>query len=60
MFETLQQEYVLTTNQMTRLINSEMNRRDPADHAVATTAENGEDGSYYLAVLIVYQPTAKS
>ena len=21
-------------------------------HAVATTAENGEDGSYYLAVLI--------
>jgi len=29
-------------------------------HAVATTAENGEDGSYYLAVLIVYQPTAKS
>ena len=29
-------------------------------HAVATTAENGEDGSYYLAVLIAYQPTAKS
>jgi hypothetical protein len=29
-------------------------------HAVATTAENGEDGSYYLAVLIAYQLTAKS
>ena len=29
-------------------------------HAVVTTAENGEDGSYYLAVLIAYQPTAKS
>ena len=28
-------------------------------HAVAATAENGEDGSYYLAVLIAYQPTAK-
>jgi len=27
---------------------------------VGTTAENGEDGSYYLAVLIAYQPTAKS
>ena len=29
-------------------------------HAVATTAENGEDGPYYLAVLIAYQLTAKS
>ena len=29
-------------------------------HAVATTAENGEDGPNYLAVLIAYQPTAKS
>ena len=29
-------------------------------HAVAATAENGEDGSYYLAVLIAYQLTAKS
>jgi hypothetical protein len=29
-------------------------------HAVAATAENGEDGPYYLAVLIAYQPTAKS
>jgi len=29
-------------------------------HAVATTAENGEDGPCYLAVLIAYQLTAKS
>ena len=29
-------------------------------HAVAATAENGEDGPYYLAVLIAYQLTAKS
>ena len=29
-------------------------------HAVATTAENGEDGPYNLAVLIAYQLTAKS
>jgi len=29
-------------------------------HAVATTAENGEDGSYYLAVLIANKLTAKS
>ena len=29
-------------------------------HAVATTSENGEDGPNYLAVLIAYQPTAKS
>ena len=28
--------------------------------AVATTAENGEDGPYNLAVLIAYQPTAES
>ncbi len=28
-------------------------------HAVATTAENGEDGPYNLAVLIAYQLTAK-
>ena len=28
-------------------------------HAVATTAENGEDSPYYLAVLIAYQLTAK-
>ena len=28
-------------------------------HAVAATAENGEDGPYYLAVLIAYQLTAK-
>ena len=28
-------------------------------HAVAATAENGEDGPYNLAVLIAYQPTAK-
>ena len=29
-------------------------------HAVAATAENGEDVPYYLAVLIAYQLTAKS
>ena len=29
-------------------------------HAVAATAENGEDGPYYLAVLIANQSAAKS
>ena len=29
-------------------------------HAIAATAEHGEDGPYYLAVLIAYQLTAKS
>ena len=29
-------------------------------HAIAATAENGEDGPNYLAVLIAYQLTAKS
>jgi len=29
-------------------------------HAIAATAEHGEDGTYYLAVLVAYQLTAKS
>ena len=29
-------------------------------HTVAATTEHGEDGPYYLAVLIAYQLTAKS
>ena len=38
----------------------ELSGDSPLTGTVAATAENGEDGPYYLAVLIAYQLTAKS